>query len=273
MVCVYQLEKKQPKLQHNIKHTANKKIMARDLKQLVSILNRNDIEYWAHYGTLLGIIRDDDFIAWDDDIDLGCFWPSARKIYELESEFKSKGWKMIIKHGMITLLNDSNKIDFFIFSKNGDLLKNNCIVFKNPLFMRLDSMLAILHLYFLTYKFETRLSKNQFQKYKKIQKINPVFFKYFLRFVVNSFWKKVIRKEKITTTSKKYVLPFRDVDFKGFKVTVPNNSEKYLEKLYGENWTTPIIYDRFKKDDKKSDVIKKGKIARGRVKLIIKSDK
>ena len=45
-------------------------IIHEQLKEILSIINESDIEYWASGGTLLGAIRHKDIIPWDDDIDL-----------------------------------------------------------------------------------------------------------------------------------------------------------------------------------------------------------
>tara|TARA_R110000824_G_scaffold175007_2_gene353250 strand:- start:1153 stop:1857 length:705 start_codon:yes stop_codon:yes gene_type:complete len=42
----------------------------KQLKDILSIINESEIEYWASGGTLLGAIRHNDIIPWDDDADI-----------------------------------------------------------------------------------------------------------------------------------------------------------------------------------------------------------
>ena len=42
-----------------------------NLKKSIDIFEKNNIKYWAIFGTLLGCIRDKKIIEHDDDIDLG----------------------------------------------------------------------------------------------------------------------------------------------------------------------------------------------------------
>ena len=41
------------------------------LNNICDILSQSKIKYFLDQGTLLGVVRDNDFISWDDDIDIG----------------------------------------------------------------------------------------------------------------------------------------------------------------------------------------------------------
>ena len=43
------------------------------LKKIDEYCNKLDIKYWLMYGTLIGAVRHDGFIPWDDDLDIGMF--------------------------------------------------------------------------------------------------------------------------------------------------------------------------------------------------------
>jgi len=58
------------------------------LQKVCSVLNENDINYFLTCGTLLGYIRENDFIEWDTDIDIGLF--DISEVLKLKNHF----WKL-----------------------------------------------------------------------------------------------------------------------------------------------------------------------------------
>lgn len=50
-----------------------RKIQINILNEIDTFCKKNDIKYWLHAGTLLGAIRHQGYIPWDDDIDIAMF--------------------------------------------------------------------------------------------------------------------------------------------------------------------------------------------------------
>ena len=50
-----------------------------NFEEVIRLLNVNKIEYWICHGTLLGIIRDNELIPWDHDIDIAVWQDKSLK--------------------------------------------------------------------------------------------------------------------------------------------------------------------------------------------------
>ena len=61
------------------------------LDEIASICEKHGLKYILHYGTLLGAIRHDGFIPWDDDIDIAMPWNDYLKLIDvLRKEYSEK---------------------------------------------------------------------------------------------------------------------------------------------------------------------------------------
>ena len=59
------------------------------------IMDKHKAKFWLMYGTLLGAIRDGDFIKWDRDIDLGSFESDAEKRWPAILELIDNGFNVL----------------------------------------------------------------------------------------------------------------------------------------------------------------------------------
>lgn len=53
------------------------------LEEFNTLCKENDINYWINFGTLIGAIRHQGFIPWDDDTDLGIMRDDLNKLYNI----------------------------------------------------------------------------------------------------------------------------------------------------------------------------------------------
>lgn len=62
------------------------------MKFFDNVCKKHDLEYWIDYGTLLGATRHEDFVPWDDDLDVSMMRKDYMKLTEVfQSEIDSAG--------------------------------------------------------------------------------------------------------------------------------------------------------------------------------------
>ena len=238
------------------------------LGELASVLERNKIQYWLDFGTLLGAFRNGEFIPWDDDVDLSIDSQSFDKLISVVEEelghlftvkVQNQGAPLLIKAKLIlkgTTCNDFsledlgvNSLDHFGFSIDIFTLENSRDIPKQAIRLteysvRIWQMQKI-----------SKFRKNNWYASAKSKRImwmiiafvpkkitsdlihllsrpiyTPTGEKY--RYSITSgFWKVAHKKSEI--------YPLKTIVFEGMELKAPRKPESILAKHYGESYLIP----------------------------------
>jgi len=68
----------------------------KELSEAKKIFDQAGIKYWIDMGTILGALRNGEFIKWDNDIDFSCEITEASKVFAIIPKFSCRGYKVVI---------------------------------------------------------------------------------------------------------------------------------------------------------------------------------
>ena len=92
------------------------------------IADRNGFGFFLAYGTLLGAIREKDFISHDEDIDLGADYQDVDLFMSMLFELRDNGFEVARwdERGLLSIIRNNEYIDIYFFKKYNDKLLINC---------------------------------------------------------------------------------------------------------------------------------------------------
>ena len=64
------------------------------LSKVIKICERNDLTYFAYYGTLIGAVRHKSHIPWDDDIDIAMPRKEFNRFIKIAKANEGKDFKL-----------------------------------------------------------------------------------------------------------------------------------------------------------------------------------
>lgn len=108
----------------------NKEIASKNLSAIRSILIEERINFMLIAGTLLGAIRENDFISHDEDIDLAFLEEDKQKVIDILPKIIDSGF-CIARYdirGLISIIRNGEYIDFYFFRsvKGEEVLRTCC---------------------------------------------------------------------------------------------------------------------------------------------------
>lgn len=97
----------------------NKELSTKNLAEINEIFNSNNLPFQLAYGTVLGAMREHDFIDHDEDIDLAILDEYRDKFFEIIPKIKKKGFEIcrFDRRDLISIMKNGEYIDLYFYKK------------------------------------------------------------------------------------------------------------------------------------------------------------
>lgn len=227
------------------------------LKFIDNVCNKYEINYWLGFGTLLGAVRHQGFIPWDDDIDLGILREDYNKLIEVLPKEISK-YDYFKDNCGLTLLLEQNKNYFEDFNSVYDAVNQEDA-------KRLEINLHFLQIAWLKPFVKIDFFPMDFIKDEKVNEINESFlakkFKFhfdMLEETDNFFDVLESNRQEVgfTNSKSKYfsdtfesvyswrvrifeydkTFPLETINFEGYEFKCPNDYDAHLKVAFGDDY-------------------------------------
>lgn len=230
-------------------------IMKDIIREFVQVCNQNNLSYWVWGGTLLGFVRHNGFIPWDDDSDIGMPRDSFDKFVEIiqESDKLKLDYYYVIGPGdgpaRIPKLRRKGTqipvyIDIFPFDPSEHTTHANArkeyIEIRTNLAKDINEISKRIPI--------GRYNSERIDNYRKRMALEGAFNRAahscsegnYYRWGADLFW------APIGWMPKEWIFPLKKVVFEGIEVNIPNKAEDCLQMVYGDYYRFPKdIYGNF----------------------------
>ncbi len=100
-----------------------------NLVDFKKVMDKHKIRYGFMYGTLLGAVRDGNFIPWDEDVDIFVLDEDRMKVYNALFDFEKIGFKVARQQNdgeLLSVIRDNEYIDMYFYRKTYNNKRRSC---------------------------------------------------------------------------------------------------------------------------------------------------
>lgn len=231
------------------------------LKLITGLLDDAQITYWLDTGTLLGVIRDNNFIPWDADIDIGIWDEQEQSLLQVLDKLPKKSYYILNKENEDSIQIIMNKeevstihyryIDITTYHKTNDSASRRWISIQKKTLSDLTRKNLYLLLAIRAKKFygtqAFNNARNMLTK-KMIIKFNSCLYKinsHLINNLIDILVKHILNKRQKLTDYVRVTIPLAffvhlgTISFKDNNYSIPQNFNEYLIWRYGSDWHIP----------------------------------
>jgi lipopolysaccharide cholinephosphotransferase len=202
------------------------------LLEVSSIFKTYDINYFLDMGTMLGAVRNEDFISWDNDIDLGLLREKINYLALMSAIEKmvASNYDIDMARNHIGLRKNGVEINIMIYEMHDEeyqafYVKYECF---HSFIKFIRNVKKGEHLYSNGNSWKHRIKKTIIDN-KGILKAVP---EKMLDIAIKETVKRIV-------VPKIYFENFSDVTVRGNTFPAPKMKQEYLKYRYGPNWLVP----------------------------------
>lgn len=109
------------------RNVINKEIALKNLGELTILFREAGIQTGPVFGSLLGMIRENDFISWDEDVDMYILKEQEDDFLSLLWKLRDHGFELVRydKRGLYSLMKDGEYVDYYVFRSISSELRHN----------------------------------------------------------------------------------------------------------------------------------------------------